>query len=137
MRDIYFPPYHLDYFMNSERKKNSEMLKYCINKKSSQIGFFSVLNCRNVSRPTRDCAVCCLTQPERRFDHNYSKTCRHTVRNVCNTCTYNSIKTTLNSTMSRQVSCPESNCSAKLNSDEIRRMLVINHDNSLLEKYDI
>jgi hypothetical protein len=73
---------------------------------------------------------------EREFLNSSNKTCRHAIRYVCNACTYFSIRVSLDNIISSQVSCPEQTCQAKLSSDEVRRILFINNDNLLLNKYD-
>ncbi|CAM2719696.1 unnamed protein product [Rotaria socialis] len=85
---------------------------------------------------TRECGVCLLIKPEEEFGPAYSERCLHTIRQICNICTYQNIRVILDGAISNQVSCPEPNCVVKLISDEVSRVLAINNDQILLNKYE-
>ncbi|CAF0943183.1 unnamed protein product [Rotaria sp. Silwood1] len=89
-----------------------------------------------MAMPTRECVVCLIAQPEQEFYPTYSTTCQHMYRYICNSCTYYSVKVILDSAISSQVSCPETNCPAKWSSNEVRQVLLVNNDHLLLNKYD-
>lgn len=82
------------------------------------------------------CAVCLIEHSEEDFASTFSEKCEHEHRDVCNSCTYFSVKFTLESNIHNEISCPVPNCEAKYNSEEIRQILFLNNDHLLLEKYD-
>ena len=98
--------------------------------------YLSIFHCSDTYILTRECAVCFDAKPEQEFHLIHSETCQHPYRHICNSCTYYSVKAILDSAIGDQVFCPEINCRARWSSDEIRRVLFVNNDHWLLEKYD-
>lgn len=76
-----------------------------------------------------------MTQSEKNFRTLLSGQCKHYFREVCNRCTYYTIKTALDENIRNQVDCPEQWCSTHFNTRDIRRILMMNKDRSLLNKY--
>jgi hypothetical protein len=88
---------------------------------------------------TRECAVCAMDKPQHEFQGNYSDTCRHVERTVCDSCVYENIKYLVESTSvyDEQVTCPEQNCNGTFTFDVIRYILLSTGKNHVIfEQYD-
>ena len=66
-----------------------------------------------------------------------SSRCLHADRTVCHDCAYQNLLFVLEYNIRSAVICPELNCHARLNVEEIRDILLYYDNTDLLERYDI
>lgn len=96
-------------------------------------------NAISLSQITRECAVCATVKPYSQFLGNYSETCHHLERSVCDSCVYDNTKFLVENTSiyDDQVQCPEPNCNATFDFHAIRDILLASGKSHLVfEKYD-
>ncbi|CAF3682225.1 unnamed protein product [Rotaria sordida] len=103
--------------INSQRKRKSHLIE-------------------NTAQLTRECVICLLDQPIYLFEERYSNQCEHFQRTICDTCVYNNIKTLVENIITNHICCPEPNCMAIFNFENIRYILTMGNNLELFERYD-
>ncbi|CAF1115862.1 unnamed protein product [Rotaria sordida] len=69
--------------------------------------------------PTRKCPMCRIEQSLDQFHERFNNDCRHVERTICDKCIYKNAKSRLENSSNIDMTCPEPNCTAKLNLKEI------------------
>ncbi|CAF0966076.1 unnamed protein product [Rotaria sp. Silwood1] len=97
-------------------------------------------NIRSSSLPIKKnqqtCMVCYEDKDLNEFDGLITRNCQHLNRLLCNSCLFQHVQKVFEITFTDDIYCPEHDCNVKFDYDTVRKILLSNGNDKLVESYD-